>query len=93
MQFWVLSAVSAVLKRARPASLMHPEGRWSLIPWGRPDAAAHAIFAAELLLQRYGIVARELSLKQTKDLINDIYASPAPIVKRASEVLQGAPSP
>jgi ATP-dependent Lhr-like helicase len=55
-------AVSAVLKRARRASLLHPEGRWSLIPWGRPDAAAHSIFAAELLLQRYGIVARELAL-------------------------------
>jgi ATP-dependent Lhr-like helicase len=55
-------AVSSVLKRARRASLLHPEGRWSLIPWGRPDAAAHAIFAAELLLQRYGVVARELAL-------------------------------
>jgi len=30
---------------------------------------------------------------EVQALINDVYASPAPIVKRASEVLQGAPSP
>jgi ATP-dependent Lhr-like helicase len=39
-----------------------PEGRWSLLPWGRPDPEAHAIFQASLLLQRYGVVARELAL-------------------------------
>src|SRR5262249_22232502 len=27
-------AVSAVLKRERRANLLHPEGRWSLLPWG-----------------------------------------------------------
>jgi ATP-dependent Lhr-like helicase len=41
---------------------MRPEGRWSLVPWGRPDPEAHAVAAASLLLDRYGIVARELAL-------------------------------
>jgi ATP-dependent Lhr-like helicase len=39
-----------------------PEGRWSLVPWGRPEPEAHAIAQAVLLLERYGIVARELAL-------------------------------
>jgi ATP-dependent Lhr-like helicase len=43
--------------RARP-----PEGRWSLVPWGRPDPEAHAVHQATVLLRRYGVVARELAL-------------------------------
>lgn len=39
-----------------------PEGRWSLLPWGHPEAEAHAVFLASVLLRRYGIVARELAL-------------------------------
>jgi ATP-dependent Lhr-like helicase len=39
-----------------------PEGRWSLVTWGHPDAEHQAITQASLLLHRYGIVARELSL-------------------------------
>jgi ATP-dependent Lhr-like helicase len=39
-----------------------PEGRWSLVSWGRPEAEGHAVTQATLLLQRYGIVARELAL-------------------------------
>jgi ATP-dependent Lhr-like helicase len=39
-----------------------PEGRWSVLPWGRPDAEAAAFVQARLLLDRYGIVARELAL-------------------------------
>jgi ATP-dependent Lhr-like helicase len=38
------------------------EGRWSLLPWGRPEPEAHAVAQASLLLSRYGIVARELAL-------------------------------
>jgi ATP-dependent Lhr-like helicase len=38
-----------------------PEGRWSLLPWGRPDPEKHAVWLASVLLQRYGIVARELA--------------------------------
>jgi ATP-dependent Lhr-like helicase len=39
-----------------------PEGRWSLAAWGRPEPERHALAQAALLLQRYGIVARELAL-------------------------------
>ncbi len=38
-----------------------PEGRWSLLDWGQPDPEAAAFFQAKLLLNRYGIVARELA--------------------------------
>jgi len=39
-----------------------PEGRWSLLAWGEPDHERAAFFQTRLLLQRYGIVARELAL-------------------------------
>ena len=39
-----------------------PEGRWSLLAWGQPDPESAAFFQARLLLERYGIVARELAL-------------------------------
>ncbi len=50
--------------RMRPVgrTLQRPEGRWSLVPWGRPDAEALAVHQAARLLQRHGIVARELAL-------------------------------
>ncbi|MFO0964925.1 MAG: DEAD/DEAH box helicase [Gemmataceae bacterium] len=46
---------------ARLASLL-PEGRWSLVPWARPDMETQAVFQAGVLLQRHGIVTRELAL-------------------------------
>jgi ATP-dependent Lhr-like helicase len=49
----------AAFRAARPS---RPEGRWSLLPWGRPEPEAHAVAMASLLLTRYGIVARELAL-------------------------------
>jgi ATP-dependent Lhr-like helicase len=49
--------VSASPRRNRTA-----EGRWSLIPWGLPDTETRAVFLASALLQRYGVVARELAL-------------------------------
>jgi ATP-dependent Lhr-like helicase len=48
--------------RLAPRVSRSPEGRWSLIPWGRPETEAHAVFQASVLLQRYGVVARELVL-------------------------------
>jgi len=39
-----------------------PEGRWSLLPWERPDVETQAFFQASILLERYGVVARELAL-------------------------------
>jgi ATP-dependent Lhr-like helicase len=38
------------------------EGRWSIVPWSRPEPEAHAVAQATLLLERYGIAARELAL-------------------------------
>lgn len=46
---------------ARRRALHRPEGRWALLAWGRPDPEAHAVCLAELLLHRYGVVARELA--------------------------------
>jgi ATP-dependent helicase Lhr and Lhr-like helicase len=39
-----------------------PEGRWSLVPWGHGEPEANALHLATVLLQRYGVVARELAL-------------------------------
>ncbi len=39
-----------------------PEGRWSALAWGQPEPEARAVAEAGLLLERYGIVARELAL-------------------------------
>jgi ATP-dependent Lhr-like helicase len=50
------------LTRHRPRATHYPEGRWSLVPWGQPEAEAYAIARASLLLNRYGVVARELAL-------------------------------
>jgi ATP-dependent Lhr-like helicase len=50
------------LRTLRRPSLQHPEGRWSLVSWGRPEPEAQAVAQAGLLLNRYGIVARELAL-------------------------------
>ncbi len=46
----------------RPRTSGISEGRWSLLPWGRPEPEAQAVAMALLLLNRYGIVARELAL-------------------------------
>jgi ATP-dependent Lhr-like helicase len=43
-------------------SPMTPEGRWSAISWGRPELEALAVYQASLLLNRYGVVSRELAL-------------------------------
>src|SRR5205807_3516690 len=44
-------------RRERPA----PEGRWSLLDWGRPEGEPLALVRASLLLSRYGIVSREVA--------------------------------
>ncbi|MCI0682392.1 MAG: DEAD/DEAH box helicase [Gemmataceae bacterium] len=48
--------------RVRPRLGGHPEGRWALVPWQRPDLETQAYVAARLLLQRYGFACRELAL-------------------------------
>jgi ATP-dependent Lhr-like helicase len=52
---------AALISRRRRES-MRPEGRWFVLHWGRPDAEAQAINQAMLLLNRYGVAARELAL-------------------------------
>jgi ATP-dependent Lhr-like helicase len=56
-----LTAIRLSGKR-RADSGQRMEGRWSVVPWGRPEPEAHAVAQAALLLERYGIVARELAL-------------------------------
>jgi ATP-dependent Lhr-like helicase len=46
----------------RRRAAQRPEGRWSVISWGRPDPETQAVFQAGMLLRRYGILARELSV-------------------------------
>ena len=50
------------LRSLRRRAGLSPEGRWSVVAWGRPEPEAHAVVQAALLLHRYGIVARELAL-------------------------------
>src|SRR5206468_1613404 len=50
------------LRDLRRRASQRLEGRWSLLPWGRPEPEAHAVLMAGLLLNRYGVVARELAL-------------------------------
>ena len=54
----------------RPTSRMRapsrPEGRWSLIPWARPDMEAQALAAAHMLLDRYGVACRDLALLDSR---------------------------
>jgi ATP-dependent Lhr-like helicase len=56
------------LSRMRPGGMRRAEsgprmeGRWAVLPWGRPEPEAQAVTQAWLLLERYGIVARELAL-------------------------------
>ncbi len=52
----------ASFRDARRRFVQKPEGRWSLLTWGRPEPEATAVYQASLLLNRYGIVARELAM-------------------------------
>ncbi len=54
--------LSAIRQMVNAESGKRMEGRWSLVPWGHPEPEAHAVTQASLLLDRYGIVARELAL-------------------------------
>jgi ATP-dependent Lhr-like helicase len=57
-----LSPRATLSSLRRRAASTRPEGRWSLVPWGHPEAEQRIVFQAVLLLHRYGIVARELAL-------------------------------
>jgi ATP-dependent Lhr-like helicase len=59
-----LSAGQRSYRRSPRASIHTPaaEGRWSVLPWGPAEVEKQAVNQATLLLNRYGVVARELSL-------------------------------
>jgi ATP-dependent Lhr-like helicase len=46
----------------RGVASRRPEGRWSLLSYGHPGPEDLAVMQAELLLNRYGVVGRELAL-------------------------------
>jgi ATP-dependent Lhr-like helicase len=50
------------LRALRRLATPRPEGRWSLLRWGRPAPEELALAQCSLLLERYGVVARELAL-------------------------------
>lgn len=51
-----------VLQANRARRLARPQGRWSRIPWGQPDTESLAVLQVQWLLERYGIVSREMAL-------------------------------
>jgi ATP-dependent Lhr-like helicase len=54
--------LTSFLKRStRRSERPPPEGRWSLLNWGQPDAESRALLHAGLLLNRHGIVSREVA--------------------------------
>ena len=54
------TAAHSAVRRSLRAPRAPTEGRWALIGWGHPESEALIVFRAELLLHRYGVVAREL---------------------------------
>jgi ATP-dependent Lhr-like helicase len=50
------------LRALRRLTTAAPDGRWSLLSWGRPEPEVVALTQCMLLLQRYGVAARELAL-------------------------------
>jgi ATP-dependent Lhr-like helicase len=50
------------LRNLKRMMTQRPEGRWSLLSWGKPGIEAMALTQCLLLLQRYGVVSRELAL-------------------------------
>jgi ATP-dependent Lhr-like helicase len=49
------------LRSMRRLSTQAAEGRWSLLSWGKPEPEVVALAQCSLLLQRYGLAARELA--------------------------------
>lgn len=57
----ITNPARATLRAMRQQRVQMPEGRWALISWGQPDAEKRALFQVQLLLERYGIVSRDLA--------------------------------
>jgi len=58
-----VSPKRVTLRAMRYQRVQFPEGRWSLLPWGQPETECRALFEVQLLLERYGIVARDLAVQ------------------------------
>ncbi|NBO93038.1 MAG: hypothetical protein EBV06_12115, partial [Planctomycetia bacterium] len=54
-------ALRPTLRAMRRQVTQRPEGRWQLLKWGRPTPEERAIAECSLLLERYGLAARELA--------------------------------
>ncbi|MBL8822451.1 MAG: DEAD/DEAH box helicase [Planctomycetia bacterium] len=52
----------ASLRALRSQRAPLQEGRWSLVPWGTAETESCAIFQVQQLLERYGIISRDLAL-------------------------------
>src|SRR5262249_46488904 len=55
------AAAAAPFRALRRMATQRPQGRWSLLRWGRPGPEEVALAQCLLLLQRYGVVSRELA--------------------------------
>jgi ATP-dependent Lhr-like helicase len=49
------------LRALRRSTMTRPEGRWSLLRWGKPGPEEVALAQCSLLLDRHGVAARELA--------------------------------
>jgi ATP-dependent Lhr-like helicase len=50
------------MRSLRRSASQKPEGRWAALRWGHPTPEETAVAQCGLLLDRYGVVARELAL-------------------------------
>jgi ATP-dependent helicase Lhr and Lhr-like helicase len=57
-----VGGVRKVRFSSRRPTEQRAEGRWSLIAWGSPEPEERAVALASLLLNRYGVVARESAM-------------------------------
>ncbi len=66
-------------RRSAPPAM---SGRWSVLPDREPDVARRAIVAAEVLLDRYGVVTRGCAAAER---VNGGFAAVYPVLKAAEE--------
>ena len=89
-----ISRLPSLRSLHRRAGLI-PEGRWSIVPWGRPEPAEHAVAQATLLLHRYGVMAREMALLDPSALpwrvLYEVLSRMELAGRRAARLFRGGP--